>query len=169
MSSSSSTGGGKKPAVGGPVIRTLADLNRRPSRAAVPGADQPQQYYAGGQRSGMLVQDPTNRNNVDSIFEQARQISALQSLPPAVLPGQSSQLQSPVGAGGQTSGVPRQPQNVHHSVRFWNNGFTIDDGPLRSFDDPQSPEFLQSIMKAECPRELQAEDTSTSVLGILSR
>ncbi|KAL6634627.1 hypothetical protein ACP70R_027298 [Stipagrostis hirtigluma subsp. patula] len=164
MSSSSSSTGGKKPAAGSPVIRTLADLNRRPSLPGFPSPNQPQQYYAGGQRSGMLVQDPTNRNDADSIFEQARQMSALQSLTPAVLPGQSSHSRSFTGTGRLLSGATHPPQNVTHSVRFWNNGFTVDDGPLRSFEDPQSADFLQSIKKAECPRELQTEDNSTSVL-----
>jgi hypothetical protein len=33
---------------------------------------------------------------------------------------------------------------VRH-LTFWRNGFTIEDGPLLSYDDPQNQEFLQAI------------------------
>ena len=42
-----------------------------------------------------------------------------------------------------------------HVLKLWKNGFTVDeDGPLRSYDDPQNKEFLASIQKGEAPREL---------------
>jgi len=34
-----------------------------------------------------------------------------------------------------------------HTVTFYNNGFTVDDGPLRQQDDPANAPFLQSIEK----------------------
>lgn len=42
---------------------------------------------------------------------------------------------------------------------MWKNGFNVDDGPLRSYTDPQNREFLQDIEKGQPPRELirQAE------------
>ncbi|KAF2292296.1 hypothetical protein GH714_018694 [Hevea brasiliensis] len=69
---------GKKPAkamAGGSTarggIRTLADLNRTPEVASGSDDDddddERQQYYTGGEKSGMLVQDPTKRYDADSI------------------------------------------------------------------------------------------------------
>ena len=32
-------------------------------------------------------------------------------------------------------------------LKLWKNGFSIDDGPLRDFKDPQNKEFLDAIHK----------------------
>ncbi|KAM0861524.1 hypothetical protein ACQ4PT_045829 [Festuca glaucescens] len=174
--SSANGNAGKKPAPSGGRggIRTLADINRGPS--GFPGAggsgsdsDEPQEYYTGGEKSGMIVQDPTKRNNVDSIFEQARVMGA-QQIPPPSFDDQSSSSRSFTGTGRLLSGdaqtapsVPEPPQDVLHNIHFWNNGFTIDDGPLRGYDDPENADFIESIKKSQCPQELEPADRRTSV------
>lgn len=103
-------------------------------------------------RSGMLVQDPTRRNDVDAIFEQARQAGAIHGMPP-VLGGESSSSRSFTGTGrlltGETvpSAAPQEPVpvRIRHNIHLWNNGFTVDDGPLRFYDDPENAEFLEVI------------------------
>ncbi|PWA41177.1 serine/threonine protein phosphatase 2A 55 kDa regulatory subunit B prime gamma [Artemisia annua] len=30
-----------------------------------------------------------------------------------------------------------------HTITFWTNGFTVNDGPLRRLDDPQNAYFLE--------------------------
>ncbi|CAM0904301.1 unnamed protein product [Alopecurus aequalis] len=175
--SSSNGNAGKKPAAAGGRggIRTLADLNRGPS--GFPGAggsgsgsdsDEPQEYYTGGEKSGMIVQDPTKRNSVDSIFEQAKEMGAQQI--PVPLEAQSSSSRSFTGTGRLLSGdaqtapsVPQPPQEVLHNINFWNNGFTIDDGPLRGYDDPENADFIESIKMSQCPQELEPADRRTSV------
>jgi UBX domain-containing protein 1 len=97
----------------------------------------------------MLVQDPTRRNTVDSIFEQARQMGALQDQPPP-FEDQSSSSRSFTGTGRLLSGetapaAPPPPGNVLHNIQFWNNGFTVDDGPLRDYDDPANADFIEVI------------------------
>lgn len=44
-------------------------------------------------------------------------------------------------------------------LKLWKNGFNIDDGQLRSYEDPKNKEFLSSIQRGELPQELirQAE------------
>ena len=32
-------------------------------------------------------------------------------------------------------------------VKLWKNGFSVNDGPLRTFDDEENKEFLDSIRK----------------------
>ncbi|KAL6650863.1 hypothetical protein ACP70R_009788 [Stipagrostis hirtigluma subsp. patula] len=174
---SSSSNGGKKPAPGGrggPTIRTLADINRGP--AGFPGAgggggsdsDEPQEYYTGGEKSGMLVQDPTRKNDVDAIFEQARQMGALQGVPPP-FDGQSSSSRSFTGTGRLLSGetaptaAPQPPAEVLHNIHLWTNGFSVDDGPLRDYEDPENADFIESIKKSQCPQELEPADRSTAV------
>lgn len=60
-------------------------------------------------------------------------------------------------AGEHTQG-PTEPQQKEegttqmvHTVTFYNNGFTVDDGPLRQQDDPANAPFLQSIEKVRAP------------------
>lgn len=31
------------------------------------------------------------------------------------------------------------------TLKFWKNGFSVNDGPLRSYDDPKSQEILHHI------------------------
>jgi UBX domain-containing protein 1 len=180
---SSSSNGGKKPASGGrggPTIRTLSDINR--GTAGFPGAegggsdsDEPQEYYTGGEKSGMLVQDPTRRNDLDAIFEQARQMGVVQGLPPP-FEDQSSSSRSFTGTGrllsGETvpSAAPQRPAQVLHSINLWTNGFTVDDGPLRQYEDPENADFVESIKKSQCPQELEPADRSTAVhVNIIKR
>ncbi|KAI3466539.1 hypothetical protein Pfo_023202 [Paulownia fortunei] len=143
-------------------IRTLSDLNR-PSGD---DSDEPQEYYTGGEKSGMLVQDPSKGNDVDAIFDQARQLGAVQGPSENLQPSSSSR--SFTGTGRLLSGetvptAPQQPQSVVHNIVFWRNGFTVNDGPLRRLDDPENAPFLESIRKSECPKELEPADRRSSV------
>ncbi|KAK3280072.1 Plant UBX domain-containing protein 4 [Cymbomonas tetramitiformis] len=138
--------------------------------------DGPNEYYTGGEKSGMMVQDPNKSNNddpVEGLFEKARQHGATQGNPEDMRPaasgggfqafsggGRSLTAETPAAAPGAAAGAgPADPsaqsQPQMHTVTFWNNGFTVDDGPLRSMEDPANRPFLESIEKGECPRELE--------------
>lgn len=94
----------------------------------------------------MLVQDPSKGNDVDAIFSQARQSGAVEGPADSLHPSQVSKSFSGTGrllTGETVSAVPQQPENVNHSIVFWSNGFTIDDGPLRRLDDPANASFLE--------------------------
>ncbi|XP_009114581.1 plant UBX domain-containing protein 4 [Brassica rapa] len=146
-------------------IRTLSDLNRRSNPDSDSDSDGPQEYYTGGEKSGMMVQDPSKKDDVDEIFNQARQLGAVEG--PLETPSSSSR--SFTGTGRLLSGEsvatapPQQPDPVAHNIIFWSNGFTIDDGPLRKLDDPENASFLESIRKSECPKELEPEDRRAPV------
>jgi UBX domain-containing protein 1 len=101
--------------------------------------------------SGMMVQDPTHKNNrdVDSIFDRARQFGAREGIeaPPApsnrgAFSGQGRTLSGAVPEQGPTPSAPAPPTPVFHTITFWRNGFTVDDGPLRRLDDPANAPFL---------------------------
>ncbi|XP_059437518.1 plant UBX domain-containing protein 4-like [Corylus avellana] len=146
-------------------IRTLSDLNR-PSADSDSDSDSPQEYYTGGEKSGMLVQDPNKANDVDAIFNQARQLGAVEG--PIEQLGPSSSSSSFTGTGRLLSGetvqaAPQQPESVVHNIVFWSNGFTVNDGQLRRLDDPENAAFLESIRKSECPKELEPADRRSSV------
>ncbi|XP_061340800.1 plant UBX domain-containing protein 4-like [Gastrolobium bilobum] len=146
-------------------IRTLSDLNR-PSADSDSDSDGLQEYYTGGEKSGMLVQDPSKGNDVDAIFNQARQLGAVER--------PLDQLQEPprstsfTGTGRLLTGesvqsTSQQPESVIHNIVFWSDGFTVNDGPLRRLDDPENASFLESIKKSECPKELEPADRRSSV------
>jgi len=62
--------------------------------------------------------------------------------------------------GGQTSatnsGAAAAAQRPEIDIRLlmWENGFSIEDGPLRTFADPANQEFLRTIMSGKVPAEL---------------
>ncbi|GFP85071.1 uba and UBX domain-containing protein at4g15410 [Phtheirospermum japonicum] len=114
----------------------------------------------------MLVQDPSKGgDNVDAIFDQARQLGAVRG--PLENPSASSRSFSGTGrllSGETVPTSPQQPESVVHNIVFWRNGFTVNDGPLRRLDDPENAPFLESIGRSECPKELEpAERRRTSV------
>ena len=39
-------------------------------------------------------------------------------------------------------------------LKLYKNGFVVDDGEVRSYEDEKNKEFLQSIQRGELPREL---------------
>ncbi|XP_020608910.1 NSFL1 cofactor p47-like [Orbicella faveolata] len=47
-----------------------------------------------------------------------------------------------------------QQQTKEVVLKFWSNGFSVDDGPLRSFEDPANEQFLNSVKRGEIPQEL---------------
>lgn len=93
----------------------------------------------------MLVQDPSKDNSVDAIFDQGMQVGAVEG--PALPPSSSSSF---TGTGRLLSGetvepAPQQPEIVVHNIVFWNNGFTVNDGPLRRLDDPENASFIEVL------------------------
>jgi len=94
----------------------------------------------------MLVRDPSRGNNsVDDIFQHARDVAVD---PPPENPRNSSRSFSGAARllSGETVPSVSQPQRleeVTHTVTFWRNGFSVNDGPLRRLDDPQNAPFLE--------------------------
>ncbi|KAK4360902.1 hypothetical protein RND71_019854 [Anisodus tanguticus] len=148
-------------------IRTLSDLNRPSGHDSDSDSDGPQEYYTGGEKSGMLVQDPSKHNDVDSIFDRARQAGAMQGPLENIVPSSSSTSFTGPGRtlAGETvpTSAPQPPESIVHNIIFWRNGFTVNDGPLRKLDDPENASFLESITKSECPRELAPADSRSQV------
>jgi UBX domain-containing protein 1 len=151
-------------------------------------------YYAGGEKSGQMIQDPRDRARnrggpsggpsgvpgdgegagslddadgegdlSDAIFERARQRGPLTD-------AERDEFQGPqnfAGAGYRLgdANAPARPdasapdvvgrRNVTRTLTFYANGFTIDDGPLRAFDDPANAAFLQDIKRGFVPKEME--------------
>jgi UBX domain-containing protein 1 len=72
------------------------------------------------------------------------------------------------GAGyrlGSGDDAPGHPKPLKETVRkerritiqLWTDGFTVDNGELRRFDDPASATFLAALNRGEIPPELQRQ------------
>lgn len=98
----------------------------------------------------MLAQDPSSGNDVDAIFNQARQAGAVQRpidhLPPS-LSSKGFIGRGRLLSGETVSSTSQPPASITHNVIFWSNGFTVDNGPLRRLDDPENASFLEVISK----------------------
>ncbi|KAL1471151.1 hypothetical protein MTO96_023861, partial [Rhipicephalus appendiculatus] len=62
-----------------------------------------------------------------------------------------------------STGVLRRRPSVSRVLKMWQDGFSIDDGPLHAYDDPGSQAFLQAIRQGEIPRELLQEANGAEV------
>lgn len=47
--------------------------------------------------------------------------------------------------------TPRRPELVERHLHFWQDGFSVDDGPLYRTDDPANAEILQMIRQGRAP------------------
>lgn len=47
--------------------------------------------------------------------------------------------------------APHQPVLVERRLHFWQDGFSVDDGPLYRTDDPANAEILQMIRQGRAP------------------
>ncbi|XP_010524491.1 PREDICTED: plant UBX domain-containing protein 5 [Tarenaya hassleriana] len=143
-------------------IRTFTDLNRSPPDGAGSDSDDAEEYYTGGEKSGMLVQDLKKAKDVDEIFDQARHSAVERPVDPSRSTFRSFTGTARLLSGETVSSSPQQqqdqPQVIMHTITFWRNGFTVDDGPLRRLDDPANASFLESISRSECPQELEPTD-----------
>lgn len=120
----------------------------------------------------MLVRGPPKANDVDAIFNQARQSGGVEASAEHLLPSSSSR--SFAGTGRLLSGevsstpeLPETPQVVTHNITFWRNGFTIDDGPLRRLDDPANASFLAVCSCSLCLFDLSNRYIETIVMHSL--
>jgi len=137
--------------------------------------DKRQAFYAGGsQSSGQQVLGPPKKRDelVAEMFKKARELGAedVHSGEPSSTRKKPAGSSSAFGGAGYKLGDEKtsesqrvapsadstsQPEESREVVlRLWSTGFTIDDGPIRSFVDPANMEFLNSVKRGEIPREL---------------
>ncbi|KAK7086298.1 NSFL1 cofactor p47 [Halocaridina rubra] len=135
------------------------------------GDEDGQAFYAGGStHSGQQVLGPPKKKSdmVAKLFKSAKEHGA------EVVEGSKDKKKSKIntysGTGyrlGETNDdtqvIPgtsvqnrnEEPRDV--SLKMWKSGFTVDDGPLRTYEDPSNAEFLTSIKRGEIPLELLKE------------
>ncbi|KAL2136214.1 hypothetical protein VTI74DRAFT_4844 [Chaetomium olivicolor] len=132
----------------------------------------PRDLFAGGEKSGLAVQDPAQRGNdprklINDILAKAK-ANARQPHEESAGPSRShfrgaGQTLGGDGVESRRIGDPRgQPIPAvtndgpaqERVLHIWNDGFSIDDGELRRFDDPQNRADLQMIREGRAPIHL---------------
>jgi len=134
--------------------------------------DEGQAFYAGGSStSGQQILGPPKKKGssekfVKDLFKKAREHGA-----EAVDPSTSKAGGSKGGASaftgtgfklGSSDSDPtekvegaRKPKPPREFVlKMWKNGFSIDDGELRPYNDPENRAFLAAVMTGRIPDEL---------------
>mmetsp|Transcript_8892 Transcript_8892/g.26707 ORF Transcript_8892/g.26707 Transcript_8892/m.26707 type:complete len:344 (-) Transcript_8892:138-1169(-) len=175
---SSSQGSGKS---GGrrTGITSLSDLT-----AASSGEEEGQDYFAGGFNSGLNVHDPNARETrgpgnpggrrggsgnelVDSLINKAtrhgpsKEEEEVEPAKPSFNgPGYrlGDDAEPAEGSAEQRTmwNPPPVPSSLNLNCRLtlYRNGFTVEDGPLRRYDEPANRAFLQEIERGFIPEEL---------------
>lgn len=146
----------------GPRIATIHNMSKSSSEDE---EEQGQAFYTGTERSGQQILGPPKRNPikdyVSEIFRSAQENGAEMVEPQPTASGSSSGPSPFVGTGyrlGQTNddhvtlpeqlSRPSRPTNIEPVVlKLWRQGFSINDGELRSYEEQSNKEFLESIMK----------------------
>uniref|UniRef100_A0A182N810 Uncharacterized protein n=1 Tax=Anopheles dirus TaxID=7168 RepID=A0A182N810_9DIPT len=150
-------------------IATLHTLN---SSSSEDEEEQGQAFYAGGsERSGQQVLGPPRKNPikdyVSEIFRSAQQ-GNLETFEPSDESGGSSwSLQAGTGYRlGCTENdhqevasarAPRTPNLEVVTLTLWRQGFVVNDGEIRLYEDPSNREFFESIIRGEIPEELRVK------------
>ncbi|PFX34206.1 NSFL1 cofactor p47 [Stylophora pistillata] len=122
-----------------PTGRNISSLS---SVRAIENADsndeEGQAFYAGGSdTSGQQILGPPRKKQTSGYRLGDTEGESSQPLPETL---------------SSRADAPQQPTEV--ALKFWSNGFSVDNGPLRSFDDPANKQFLDSVRRGEIPQEL---------------
>lgn len=159
-------------------MRTLRDLQS--GNDSDDEEERDPDMFAGGEKSGLAVQNPGQSSNnplnhFQNIMNQARQN---RERPPGMdepvsgqpqgarssnfsgraqtLGGDDAESQviedptvapSAGGLGGDRSSMPRVTRTLH----LWDDGVSVDDGPLFRFDDPANAHMMAQINQGRAP------------------
>ncbi|KAI0919984.1 hypothetical protein AcV5_001914 [Taiwanofungus camphoratus] len=150
--------GGGGHAHGGSDDEDDEDENRR--------ADQGESWFAGGERSGISVQNPDRPGAVPggNLVRDLLRRAAEAGPPPGSPSGPTRSLA--FSGGGHTLGsdevdsayvpdpsVPAEPEEetaIRH-LTFWRDGFSVEDGELMRYDDPGNSQILSEINSGRAP------------------
>ncbi|XP_036275546.1 NSFL1 cofactor p47 isoform X3 [Pipistrellus kuhlii] len=130
-------------------------------------------FYAGGsERSGQQIVGPPRKKSpnelVDDLFKGAKEHGAVAVEQMTRSPGETSKPKPFAGGGYRLGAAPEEESayvagerrrhsshDVHIVLKLWKSGFSLDNGELRSYQDPSNAQFLESIRRGEVPAELR--------------
>uniref|UniRef100_V9KN85 UBX domain-containing protein 2B n=1 Tax=Callorhinchus milii TaxID=7868 RepID=V9KN85_CALMI len=160
-----------KPAVNSGNHSKIASMNDlKKNEQSKSDGEEGQRFYAGGsEHSGQQIVGPPKKRNpneiVEELFKEAEEHGAV----PVDHWAAESSRAMPFSGGGYRLGASLQEhstflsedkrrdsvQDVQILLKLWKNGFSLDDGELRTYNDPANSRFLESVGRGEIPLELQ--------------
>ncbi|XP_035887026.1 UBX domain-containing protein 2B isoform X2 [Phyllostomus discolor] len=125
----------------------------------------PQRFYSSEHEySGLHIARPSTGKIVNELFKEAREHGAV-PLNEATRASGDDKSKSFTGGGYRLGNSfceqseyiyeESQLQDVQVLLKLWSNGFSLDDGELRPYNDPTNAQFLESVKRGEIPPELQ--------------
>ncbi|KAJ3225079.1 hypothetical protein HDU81_008161 [Chytriomyces hyalinus] len=152
-------------------IRGLSDFgNSNKGKGNDSGSDEddkPQQFFSGGEKSGVAIQGPPKGKNLvkDIMGKAANADSQDTQQTPSYFSGSGHRLGTENEASSSSSSAAPQPpqpqiqrQELHEPVErrltFWQDGFTVEFGALMRYDDPANEALLQAINNGTAPLSL---------------
>lgn len=136
---------------------TLSDMSKQSS-----SDEEHQAFYAGGSdRSGQQVLGPAKRKNFrEQLTDMMRSAQEQNIAEVGGGPSTSGTSGNVWGQGmrlgmtdndhtavGTNRSAPQSENKPVVVLKLWSQGFSIDGGELRHYDDPQNKEFLETVMR----------------------
>ncbi|KAF8882240.1 hypothetical protein BD779DRAFT_1612471 [Infundibulicybe gibba] len=136
-----------------------------------PPTDERESWFAGGERSGISIENPDRPRQVpggDMVRDLLRRAAESGPAPGAPSGPASGSRPGAFFGGGQTLGSedvastfipdPNAPDSadpadspaIRH-LSFWRDGFTVEDGELMRYDDPNNSQILAEINAGRAP------------------
>jgi UBX domain-containing protein 1 len=128
-------------------------------------------FFAGGSvRSGQQVLGPAKKKDIVADMFKAAKEHGGEVVDPSSEPSRRPQphfggqgrrlgtddVPAPAPVESSSHSAPDHTKRVEKCLKLWRNGFSVDDGPLRAYDDPANAQFLASIKLGQIPSELVA-------------
>ncbi|KAJ3305017.1 hypothetical protein HDV03_002099 [Kappamyces sp. JEL0829] len=138
----------KKSAAGG-GMRTLQDMARDDN-----DSDEDQKLFNGGEKSGIAVKGPPKKSadHQDMIKDILKQAQEMPSSPTVgARLGDDTPASASDGPAAAVTAGEASPEPISRLMTFWQDGFSIEDGPLLRYDDPANQEALQQIQSGRAP------------------
>lgn len=149
-------------------VRTLGDLSRDnapPKR---------QDLFTGGEKSALAVQNPNrpgqggNQGGNPLVNDIIRRAEANPARPRGENDDESEDEEQAgtfhgtgftlgsdeVQSRPVETNLPTSLPKVSRAITFWQNGFTVEDGPLYRYDDPRNQRYLETLNQGRAPLAL---------------
>jgi UBX domain-containing protein 1 len=128
-------------------------------------------FVGGGKSSGQAVEAPPAPTGklVEDLFAKARERGAQDGVPETSNPaftGSGRRLGHLEGPSPVMAPVRRTERSVQ--ITFYRNGFQVDDGPLRSLEDPEGKRFIEIIHRGRVPPEISAQHPNCDIAVTLA-
>lgn len=119
-------------------------------------SDDAQDMFAGGEKSGLAVQNPgedLKKKIIDKARRGGKNVEQEEPKKKSFFSGNARTLGGDDEPSREIRGDPQQQEaeRVKRILHFWSDGFSIDDGELYRFDDESNAQTLQLIRSGRAP------------------